>query len=50
MRDRLVCGANDQVYQKRLLCEYGELTFQKAFEIAQGIESATKNIVLNHGI
>ena len=44
LRDRLVCGVNDQVYQKRLLSEDGELTFQKAFEIAQGIESATKNI------
>ena len=44
LRDRLLCGVNDQVYQKRLQSEDGELTFQKAFEIAQGIESATKNI------
>ena len=44
LRDRLVCGVNDQVYQKRLQSEDGELTFQKAFETTQGMESATKNI------
>ena len=42
LRDRLVCGVRDSVIQKRLLQE-ADLTFQKAFEMAQGIEAATKN-------
>ena len=47
-RDRLVCGIADQVLQKRLLSEQN-LTFKKAFEIAQSHESAARNIVTLQG-
>ena len=43
LRDRLVCGVNDENYQKRLLSTEN-LTLQTAFDLAQSIESATKNI------
>ena len=43
LRDRLVCGINDPNTQRRLLSEVN-LTFQKAFEIAQGLESAVQNL------
>ena len=39
--DRLVCGINDDRIQKRLLSE-PELTFQKAFDLAQAMELADK--------
>ncbi len=39
LRDRLVCGINDDVIQCRLLGE-ATLSFTKAMEIAQGMESA----------
>ncbi len=39
LRDRLVCGINDYVIQYRLLGE-ATLSFTKAMEIAQGMESA----------
>uniref|UniRef100_A0A8C2FFT4 Gypsy retrotransposon integrase-like protein 1 n=2 Tax=Cyprinus carpio TaxID=7962 RepID=A0A8C2FFT4_CYPCA len=39
LRDRLVCGINDDVIQRRLLGE-ATLSFTKAMEIAQGMESA----------
>ena len=42
LRDRLVCGVKDIGIQKRLLQET-DLTFQKSFEIAQGIETANRN-------
>ena len=48
LRDRLVCGISDEVIQKRLLSEQN-LTFKKAFEIAQSHESAAKNIATLHG-
>ena len=41
LRDHLVCGINDPNKQCRLLSEVN-LTFQKAFEIAQGQESAVQ--------
>ena len=42
LRDRLVCGINDERIQRRLLAEH-DLGFKKAFEIAQGMETAAKN-------
>ena len=43
LRERLLCGINDPNTQRRLLSEVN-LTFQKAFEIAQGLESAVQNL------
>ena len=43
LRDRIVCGINDAVIQRQLLSEK-ELTFSKALEVAQGMESAAKNV------
>ena len=42
-RDRLVCGISDDHIQRRLLAER-TLTFTKALEIAQGLETAAKNV------
>ena len=39
LRDRLVCGFRDARIQKKLLAETG-LTFKKAFETAQAVETA----------
>ena len=41
LRDRIVCGINDAVIQRRLLSEK-ELTFKSALEVAQGMESAAQ--------
>ena len=41
LRDRLVCGVNDDGVQHRLLSEKG-LTFAKAFDIASSMEAAKK--------
>nr|XP_023665672.1 LOW QUALITY PROTEIN: uncharacterized protein K02A2.6-like [Paramormyrops kingsleyae] len=43
LRDRLVCGVNDDAIQRRLLGETPPLTFKKAFEISQGMETAASN-------
>ena len=43
MGDRLVCGINDAVIQKRLLAEPG-LTYAKAVEIAQNAETASQGL------
>ena len=43
LRDRLVCGVNDSQIQRRLLSERN-LTFAKALELAQGLETASKNV------
>ncbi|GFR94635.1 polyprotein, partial [Elysia marginata] len=43
LRDRLVCGINDRRIQHRLLSE-GTLTFSKALEIAQAMETAAGNV------
>ncbi len=43
LRDRLVCGINNDRYQRRLLAE-SKLTFTKALELAQSMESADKNV------
>ena len=42
LRDRLVCGINDERIQRRLLSE-AELTFDKALSIATAVETANKN-------
>ncbi|XP_058858757.1 uncharacterized protein K02A2.6-like [Acipenser ruthenus] len=42
LRDRLVCGINDERIQRRLLSE-STLDFRKALDIAQGMEIAAKN-------
>lgn len=41
LRDRLVCGVNDERIQRRLLTE-AELTFDRALHLAQAAESAQK--------
>ena len=42
LRDRLVCGINDQRLQRRLLSE-PQLTYAKAFDLAPAIETADRN-------
>ena len=48
LRDRLVCGSNDDRIQRRLLAE-PRLTFKQAFEIAVACENAAKNIATLQG-
>ena len=43
LRDRLVCGLRSEASQKKLVTE-SELTFQRALEIAQGMEMATAKV------
>jgi len=43
LRDHIVCGINDDTIQWCLLAE-PRLTFKKALEIAQGIETANMNM------
>ena len=40
--DRLVCGSNDGRIQRRLLSE-SDLTYKRAFDLAQAIGSAERN-------
>lgn len=47
LRDRLVCGVNDDSIQRRLLAEE-ELTFETALRKAQVIEAANKDMVDLH--
>lgn len=42
LRDRLVCTINDDGIQRRLLRE-ATLTFKRAFDVAQAMETATNN-------
>ena len=42
LRDRLVCGVNDERIQQRLLGE-SQLEFKKAMELATAMETADKN-------
>ena len=44
LRDRLVCVINDKRIQRRLLAE-PDLTFKRAFELAQGLEIADRNLL-----
>ena len=41
--DRLVCGINDERIKQRLLAE-AKLTYAKALEISQGLETAAQNM------
>ena len=43
LRDRLVCVISNHTIRKTLLSEK-DLTFKKAFDIAQSYESAAKNL------
>ena len=43
IRDRLVCGINDDSIQRRLLAEQ-DLTYKKAVELAQSLEMAVQNM------
>ena len=45
LRDRLVCGINDDSIQKRLLAE-SNLIYKKAVELARGLETADMNVKL----
>jgi len=47
LRDRLVCGVNDDSIQRRLLAEDG-LTFETALRKSQAIEAANKDMVDLH--
>ena len=52
LRHRLVCGVNDTRVQRRLLAEPEPLTFKRAFEVAQAVETAekdTKDLVVTQG-
>ena len=42
LRDRLVCGLNDERIQRRLLAE-SQLEFKKAMELASAMETADRN-------
>ena len=44
LRDRIVCGINDDRIQRGLLAKH-ELTFKKAIEMASAFEMASKNLV-----
>jgi len=43
IRDRLVCGVNDDQIQRRLLSEV-KLTYKRALELVQGLKMAAKNV------
>jgi len=43
LRDRLVCGINDEAIQRRLLAE-PSLHLKRALELAQGMETAAQNV------
>lgn len=48
LRDRLVCGLQNEQIQKRLLSEK-DLTYDKALEIAMSMESAQRDVKELHG-
>ena len=43
LRDRLVCGVNHEAIQRKLLSEKDDLTYEKAYSIAQSIETAERD-------
>ena len=43
LRDRLVCGVNDDRIQLKLLAEKDTLTFENAMDLALAMEAASKN-------
>lgn len=48
LRDRLVCGVKDEGMQRRLLSE-SKLTFEKALELCQAMEAASKDVIEMQG-
>ncbi len=44
LRDRLVCGINDDGIQRRLLAETQKLTFDRAMEITLSMEAAKQHV------
>ena len=45
IRDRLVCGVNNESIQKKLLGEHN-LTYERALAIAQSSEEADRNLLI----
>ena len=43
LRDRFVCGLKNEAIQRQLLSEADDLTYQKAVDIARGMEAADKD-------
>jgi len=43
LKDRLVCGINDEKMQLKLLAGKATLTFENAMELARTMEAASKN-------
>ena len=50
IRDRLVCGVNDDRIQRRLLSETGTLNLKREMESALSIEKATRDVFAPSGI
>ena len=50
LRDRLVCGLRSEPAQRKLLGEGGDLTLERAIEIAQMMESAKEQAQSLHGL
>ena len=48
LRDKLVCAVADQALQRKLLTER-DLTFKRAFDVAQSHEAAKKKVATLHG-
>ena len=46
IRDRVVCGINEDAIQKRLLAEGDTLTLTKALSLAQAYETAVKDATI----
>ena len=44
LRDRLVCGIENQKWQQRLLSEDGDLTYEKAQKLLLALEAAEKEV------
>ena len=47
LRDRIVCGINDDAMQRRLLAEPG-LMFKKSLEIAQSLKATVRHMCELH--
>ena len=43
LRDQIVCGINDSAIQRRLLAQV-PLSLEKALQLAQGMETAARNV------
>ena len=49
LRDRLVCGINDDCIQQKLLSEEKGLILKAAMTLAQAMEAAVKDSVMTAG-